>query len=60
MFMRKSPVQLLILKIMEIPLEIAILLLLTIYLTAKGIFRYNAKKIALKTKEIKNTFTPKL
>lgn len=45
---------------MEIPLEIAILLLLTIYLTVKGIFRYNAKKRALETKEIKNTFTPKL
>lgn len=45
---------------MEIPLEIAVLIVLTIYLTAKGIFRYNAKKKALESKEIKNTFKPKL
>ena len=45
---------------MEIPLEIAFLLLLTIYITAKCIFRYNEKKRALESKEIKNEFTPKL
>lgn len=46
--------------IMEIPLEIAVLFLLTIYLTVKGIFRYNAKKRALEPKEIKNEYKPKL
>ena len=45
---------------MEIPLEIAVLLVLIPYLVVKGIFRYNAKKRALESKEIKNEFTPKL
>ncbi len=45
---------------MEIPLEIAVLIVLTTFITAKGIFKYNAKKRALESKEIKNTFKPKL
>jgi hypothetical protein len=46
---------------MEIPLEIALVILLTIYLLVKGIFYYNRKISALnKEKEVKNEYKPKL
>lgn len=45
---------------MEIPLEIAVLIVLTTFITAKGIFRYNAKKRSLESKELKNEYKPKL
>jgi hypothetical protein len=46
---------------MEIPLIIAILYVLTIYLCCKALFSYNRKIERLnEEKEIKNTFKPKL